>query len=407
MKEKIKKLLLPFFRQNWIFIPFLILSIFYLIRIPIGQTPDEPAHINYIENIANFGVLPDYKHSGVAHHPPLYYLLMTPFYLLFRNVYILRVFSVIFSFLNLLVIKKIIKIIFPEKNINHSLAIATAIFCSLIPMYNFMSVAVSNDSLTCFLGSALIYFTLLALNCRFQKNEFIYWSITFFAAIFTKIVLWPMVFISGITVFFLQKKYRWSTLFVCFLSFIGLCFWFYHNISLYGKWDILGWKKLTEVEYTLVGNRLIFDNPREWMTIVFHSFWGIFSWFSIYLPLSIYSILRKATVIFALPFLLFIHNFFKSSDKKGRSTILIFFLFFLINSIALIKDNFTFFHPQGRYLFSVISIIGFYYTASIYQIVNFFSKSQKDYVFIIFESVPLLILNIISAITINNYYLTI
>lgn len=401
MKEKINK--------YWFFIPFLLLSVFYLIKVPIGQTPDEPAHIDYIESITNFGILPSYQRSGVAHHPPFYYLLMAPFYFVFKNVYLIRAFSIIFSFLNLLIIIKIVKTIFYKKKEYLPIALGTAVFCSLIPMYNFIGIAVSNDPLTSLLGSAIIYFTLLSLNSDFSKKQVKIWALAFVAAIFTKIVLWPSVFISGIIIFFLQKERRKSILFVFLFSLLGLCLWFYHNLSQYGNWDILGWKKLKEVEYFLTGNRLIFDNPREWLITVFHSFWGIFSWFSIYLPLSVYSILRKVTVFLAVPFIFFVYDFFKETDKKSKITFLLFFSFFIINFIALVKDNLVFFHPQGRYLFSVISVVGFYYSAAIFTIAKFVSKivfkKEGTFVFILLEGVPLLILNFISASTINNYYL--
>ena len=411
MKEKsYPKPISSFKYSDWLFfVPFLALTFFYLFRVPIGQTPDEPAHLNYIEYLVKFFSLPDYSGSGVAHHPPLYYLIQAPIYAVFNNVYVLRFFSIIFSLLNLIVIKNLVMIIFPNESQEPDLALGTAIFCSLVPMYNFMSVAVSNDLSACLLGSLLIYFTILSLNFSFQKKDFIFWCLTFLAAIFTKIVLWPMVFISGLVVFFTQKEKRSSCLIIFALAGIELFSWFYHNVSLYGKWDLLGWGELMKVEYQLVGNRLIFDNTREWLVLLFHSFWGIFGWFAVYLPLVVYSIIRKSTVIFLLPFIVFIQHFFKTAGKTQKISMLIFSSFLVIIFLALVKDNFNFFHPHGRYLFPVISIIGFYYSASIYQIAKLISKicfgTDKSIVFYSLILVPLVALNIISAITINNFFL--
>lgn len=405
MKKKSNIINLNFY---WILIPFLLLTFFYLFKVPVGQTPDEPAHLNYIKHLAIFGTLPDYNFSGVAHHPPFYYLVLTPVFLLLKNIYVLRFFSIIFSLLNLLVIKKIIEVIIPSGKSKRDLSLGTAIFCSLIPMYNFMAIGVNNDSLACLLGSLLIYYSVLSLNRCFRGKEYLSWSLVFMAAIFTKIILWPAVFISGLTVLFTQKNQKYFTLLVFILSFVGLGFWFYRNVSLYGQWDILGWEELKKVEYILLGNRLIYDHPREWLVILFHSFWGIFGWFSIYLPLVVYSLLRKTTFLLILPFVLFLIDFFKTSEKKEKLSLLLFFLFFVLTFAALIKDNLTFFHPQGRYLFSMLSIIGFYYTVSLFQISKYISKYlfkvYKSFVFYLMLVVPLLFLNIVSLITISNFY---
>ncbi|PJC76062.1 hypothetical protein CO010_03580 [Candidatus Shapirobacteria bacterium CG_4_8_14_3_um_filter_39_11] len=406
MKKK-----LNFLNKNnfyWIFIPFLLLTFFYLFKVPIGQTPDEPAHLNYIKHLAIFGSLPDYNFSGVAHHPPFYYLILTPIFILFKNIYVLRGFYIVFSLLNLLVIKKIVELIIPSEKLKRDLSLGTAIFCSLIPMYNFMAIGVNNDSLACLLGSLLIYYSVLSLNRFFREKEYLLWSLVFMAAIFTKIILWPAVFISGLTVLFTQKKQKYYTLLCFLLSFIGLCFWFYRNVSLYGQWDILGWEELKKVEYMLLGNRLIYDHPRQWLVLLFHSFWGIFGWFSIYLPLVAYSLLRKATFLLILPFALFIINFFIISKRKEKLSSLLFFSFFILTFVALIKDNLTFFHPQGRYLFPMLSFIGFYYTAGLFQISKYISKYlfkvYRNFVFYTILVVPLLILNIVSLITISNFY---
>jgi hypothetical protein len=308
----------------------------------------------------------------------------------------------------LFVIRELIGLIFPQSDRREDLSLGTAIFCSLVPMYNFMSVGVGNDPLTSLFGSLLIYFSLKSISKNFDKKEFLLWGLIFFLAIFTKVILWPAVFISGITLLLTQRKKRLLSLLVFGVSFFFLCLWFYHNITHYGKWDILGWKELTKVEYFLVYNRMIQRDPRGWLVIVFHSFWGIFSWFSIYLPLSVYSLLRKTTVVFFLPYFIFLLDFFKTATQKKKISVLLFHSFFFLTFLALVIDNFKFFHPQGRYLFSVISVIGFFYTASIYQIAAFFSKLffkiYKSFIFYFLILFPLISLNFLSLIIINSYF---
>ena len=81
---------------------YLLLGSAYVLRTPLWQAPDEPAHFNYVEHIAEGAGLPvlqtgDYDQARLedltadrfrdgavetlryeAHQPPLYYLLMTP-----------------------------------------------------------------------------------------------------------------------------------------------------------------------------------------------------------------------------------------------------------------------------------------------------------------------------------------
>jgi len=162
------------------------------------------------------------------------------------------------------------------------------------------------------------------------------------------------------------------------------------------------------VDRLLLATNLIRTNFREWLMIFFHSFWGIFGWFSIYLPLWVYSILRKVTLFLILPFALFMITFWKKASSVQKRSLGILLLFFVLVFSAIIKDNLTFFHPQGRYLFSMIGIVGFYYTVALYEIARLLSRAFRSknrvliFYFILF--VPLLFLNGISLKVINKYF---
>lgn len=394
-------------KKYLILLPFCFLSIFYLFRVPFGQTPDEPAHLDYIINISRYGYFPDYYSCAIAHHPPLYYILMSFPYLIFNSTLVLRVFSILFSIINLLIIEKIITLLPLEEYKKYNLPVAVMGFCSLVPMYSFMSIAVNNDLFACLLGSLLIYFTLLSLEIKFSRNIFGFWAIVIFSAIFTKIILWPVAFISGAVIYLNQKNSRKKCTFLFLVILIGLFLWFIRNIILYGKWDILSWNKLREVEYFLTENKLILTNTKEWLLTVFHSFWGIFGWFSIYLPLPAYQFLRRMTVLLFIPFIYFIYRNLKKENKSQRLSVIIFISFFIIISMAIIRDNLNFFHPQGRYFFVVISVIGFYYIIGLLQIFLLLNKMiKKHYVCIFYYLIfiPMIYLNIISAMAINKYF---
>lgn len=394
-------------KKYLVLLPFCLLSLFYLFRVPFGQTPDEPAHLNYIVSIAKYGCFPDYNFCAIAHHPPLYYILMSFPYLIFNNTIILRILSILFSLINLLVIKRVIALLPVEEYKKYNLPVVIMGFCSLIPMYNFMSMAVNNDLFACLLGSLLIYFTLLSLKTIFNSNTFGYWAIVIFCSVFTKIILWPVAFISGAVIFINQKNSRKKSILLFLAIFTGLVLWFTRNIILYGKWDILSWNRLKEVEYFLAENKLILSDPKEWLLTVFHSFWGIFGWFSIYLPLPVYQFLRRATVLLLIPFLYFLFSNLKKENKRQRLSLSLFISFFIVSLLAIIRDNLNFFHPQGRYFFIVISVIGFYYITGLLQIVLLLKKIISKYnvtVFYYLVFIPMIYLNIISVLTISKYF---
>ncbi|HUW21501.1 MAG TPA: hypothetical protein VMW41_02415 [Candidatus Bathyarchaeia archaeon] len=387
-------------------LPMLVISLIYLRLVPFGQTPDEPAHIAYIKYIAENHQIPTLEHLGLAHHPPFYYLLLTPVYMLTRNLLFLRLASLIFSLVNVLVIYQYTFFVFSKKA---DIAKGTALISSLIPMYAFMSIAVNNDSLSNLFASFIIYFSLIGLQRQLNKKEFILWCLLLFSSVFTKIVLFPIVFISICLLFWHQKAKRKSILLSAItLGLLLYILWFSRNIRLYGDGDILGWQALKKVNPDLVGNQLIRNSPRQWSVLFFHSFWGVFGWFAIYLPVMIYSALRKLTLLlfpFLVWYLVKIRKKLTGFQKKSLSLLC---LFLSIVLAAIIRDNFIFFHPSGRYLFPVIGIVALYYSLSIYSISllvsRFIGKRFQKLIYYVFIILPLAYINIISIIKVSSYF---
>lgn len=387
-------------------LPLLLASLVFLNIVPLGQTPDEPTHISYIKYVANNYRLPTLKDLETAHQPPAYYLLLSLVYRLSNNLPSLRLFSIIFSLLNVIVIYKYISLLFPRKT---AIAKGTALFSSLIPMYGFMSIAINNDSLSNLLASLIIYFSLIGASRQLKANEFCLWCLLLLVSAFTKIVLFPIIFISLGIFFWKQKNKRgWILLFLIFL-FLSLYFlWFSRNVRLYGNNDIFGWQMLKKVYPTLNDSGLIRNNPRQWLVLVFHSFWGIFGQFAIYLPVKVYSVLRRVTLFLSIFFVWQMVRFWKKAGLSRKTNLLLLFLFFFTVLGAVIFDNLSFFHPQGRYLFPVVGIASLYYSFSIYGLSLLVSKIiGKQFQKLIYYSlilVPLVYINLISLATINNFF---
>ena len=367
---------------------------------PLGQTPDEPAHLGYIDYLLRNHHLPTLPDLETAHHPPAYYLLLAPLFLLTNNGYFLRLTSIFLSAINLLVIYKYVLLIAPTKN---PVGRGTMIFVSLVPMYNFMSMAINNDALSNLLASLIIYYSLNSVDRGLKRSELGLYGLVLLAAAFTKIVLFPFIAISLIVLFWKQKKQRrFVVIFALFLFLLLSVFWFSRNNRLYGQNDFFAWKMLNKINPDLEGNQLIQENPRQWVVLLFHSFWGVFGWFAVYLPVTVYSVLRRTTIIL-LPF--FIHQttlLWRKSSPVIKKRLLLLGVFAGTTIAAVVRDNLTFFHPQGRYLFPIIGIIGLYYGLSIFDLVQLVVPKNKKMVhsFLYYLAIltPLLYLNFLTFI---------
>jgi len=149
---------------------YLSVATLYAVKTPDWQVPDEPAHYNYIRQLATEGQWPvlqpgDYDQSYLArltgerfppelslqaveyedHQPPLYYLLATPVYLLFDGALVpLRMFSVVLGAGIVLLAYAVVTEVFPQQP---RIALGTAAFVAFLPQHVAMMAGVNNDSL--------------------------------------------------------------------------------------------------------------------------------------------------------------------------------------------------------------------------------------------------------------------
>ncbi|MFH1486397.1 MAG: hypothetical protein ABIH46_10025, partial [Chloroflexota bacterium] len=169
----------------WILIcAYAILGVSYAARTPTWQAPDEPAHFNYVRNIAEGHGLPilqkgDYDSDYLeklkaakfpremsidsiryeSHQPPLYYILASPLYLVSRHlpiegqVLVLRLFSVFMGCLLLLVAYAAARQVFPQTSL---ISLGVPAFIALLPQHIAMSAAVNNDTLAELMVSAIL-----------------------------------------------------------------------------------------------------------------------------------------------------------------------------------------------------------------------------------------------------------
>ncbi|HLY25180.1 MAG TPA: glycosyltransferase family 39 protein [Aggregatilineales bacterium] len=156
-----------------IVLAYLFIATLYAVKTPAWQVPDEPAHYNYVRQVASGGCCPvmapgdwdnDYlnaikaaKFSPAAlgtrlstiqyenQQPPLFYFLEAPVYSLSEgNLTALRLFSVLLGAGIIIVAWALVRIVFPAQP---TLALTTAAFVAFLPQHVAMMAGVDNDSL--------------------------------------------------------------------------------------------------------------------------------------------------------------------------------------------------------------------------------------------------------------------
>ena len=389
-----------------ILITFLLVGTLYALLTPDWQAPDEPAHYNYIEQLAD-GAFPkiepgdydqEYQNMVISsgfdaqysvdpfryedYQPPLYYLLLTPVFLAFGGrLEALRLSSLLLGAGVVLLTYLIAIRIFPGRP---WLALIAAAFVAFLPQHVAMLAAVNNDSLAELLiaGILLLLLTIIlsARNVDAAENESDFISRKWLILG----ILLGLGFITKVTVYILAPvialalvwHYRgnwrsfWRAALMVFGPAIAIgLIWWIRNIVVYEALDPLG---------NLAHNQVVIGQPRsaEWIDAfgfsyllrnfiqtTFQSFWGQFGWMGVpmpgwvYLPLLLFTV----AILIGLGWLLVQKRTAGLGDKDDESdknklalATAIFVSLFLLSLTAYIGYNITFVQHQGRYLYSAL-----------------------------------------------------
>lgn len=152
----------------------LVLGLIYNNAVLVGFGPDEPRHMNYVKLLLDERSLPyleadgKTEHGG-AHtlHPPLYYLLLTPVYALFRGLpgesvwHFVRIVSLLLCLASLPLIYQVAQRAAGKfrsgENENRWLARLVVAQVALLPIFGMTSGAVNNDSATLFAVALFVW----------------------------------------------------------------------------------------------------------------------------------------------------------------------------------------------------------------------------------------------------------
>ena len=120
---------------------------------PIGASPDELAHLNYIDGIADHLRLPPAGEQE-RQQPPLYYLLGALVAKLSGgDVRLIRLLSVGLGVLTILIVYLVARRLFPQRP---ALAVGSAALVALLPETQYLAGAVNDDNLAWLAGALLV-----------------------------------------------------------------------------------------------------------------------------------------------------------------------------------------------------------------------------------------------------------
>ncbi len=404
-------------RVEWTVIVFfvaayLVIAGQYAARTPDWQAPDEPAHYNYVRQIADDRALPvlepgdwqqDYQDTLTTtgfhpdlldrldtvqyedHQPPLYYLLQTPLYALTDgDLRMMRLFSVLLGAGVVLCTWAVLWTAFPRWP---CMALTGAGFVAFLPQHLAILGSVSNDALAELVAALTVLVVVVYLgNSRgmAQSSESqarhispLVLGLLAGAAMLTKTTIYFLGGIVVLAVLLRWRRERWplrtgaahlAAVIVPALLLGGL--WWGRNLSVYGGTDVFGLQRHDEVTVGQMRTDTYIDvilggSERQYLEnyaeTTFHSFWGQFGWMAIPMPLNVY----RALLLFTLGVLigagLFVWRRRIPHALSGpqRDVLIVFAAVIVLVFAAYALYNRDFVQFQGRYLYPALIPLAF------------------------------------------------
>ncbi len=378
---------------------YLLLGTLFALRTPDWQAPDEPAHYNYVAQVASGTLLPviemgdwdqayleTLKANGFNpgsldrfdtiqyedHQPPLYYWLSAPVFMLTDgNLFALRMVSVLLGAITVSFSYLVALAIFPQMR---HVALATMALVAFVPQNLHILASVNNDALAGVVIALLLWFCVRYLRGLGDGRE---WQLGLVLglAIITKTTTYFMAAVVLLAIVLRwwnrspQKSLRpllnaLVLLAVPALIFAGL-YWG-RNLATYGGTDFLG---LAAHDAVVVGQPRTSEGIatlgfatylRNGMTTTFNSFWGQFGWMAA--PLDgvfpwFYPLMGVVLLLAGGGWLLRFAGIRREDELPSLQQRSIFWLMLAVLLLTLaqfVYYNLVFQQFQGRYLFTAL-----------------------------------------------------
>ena len=386
-----------------ILLGYLVAGALYAIYTPPWQAPDEPAHFNYIRQVAEAGCCPriergDWQSDYLSqlttsrfapehldrldsiqyedHHPPLYYLLASVvFKLSDGDLIAIRLFSVVLGAAVVCLSYLISRCIAPAQP---QIALGAMALVAFTPQHLSMMASVNNDAL----AEVIVALALLWLIRR-NSEDMPLWQLGLIAgaALLTKITITFLALIVPLAIWLkwrhqggpARELLRSIAIFLSVAILVGGLWWL-RNIGVYGFPDLLGLAAPAAV---------VADTPRSADFIAQHgcavylsqlagttfkSFWGQFGWMAlpldkvlggwIYRGFALLTLAGLSGVVFAArPWPIGDRD--ATRPPMSADAIIVLLAAMLLVALQFIYYNIEFQQWQGRYLFPALIPIAF------------------------------------------------
>jgi hypothetical protein len=374
----------------------------YAIYTPPWQVPDEPAHYNYIAQVAGDGCCPvitpgDYDQAELEylkangfpegtdlsdieyedHQPPLFYLIAAPLFAASGgDLTALRLFAVLIGAGVVIVTFLVVARLWPERPM---LALAAAAFVAFVPQHVAMMAGVNNDGLTelsvglallaslAYLGNPVregeptvrrLHPALLGLamgTCLVVKTTA---YLPAAAAIATAIILrWRY---EREPLSWLAREFAWAG----GIALLVGGAWWARNVAVYGWPDLLGLEVHDQVVIgqprtaDAIGQAGLAAHLGNLLTVTFHSFWGQFGWMGVPMPRRTYQLLGIYSVWVAMGYVWLMRSSWRRLAWEKWAGLAVLGVALGATVLAFAGYNLTFVQFQGRYLFPALPVFG-------------------------------------------------
>ncbi|MFQ3648035.1 MAG: DUF2142 domain-containing protein [Anaerolinea sp.] len=372
-----------------------VLVTLFALRTPAWQAPDEPAHYNYVRQVAEGTLLPiieegDWDNATLEqlkaerfqgeltaaipaieyedHQPPLYYWLAAPIYMLTDgSLTALRLFSAFLGLFTLSIAFATARLLYPNAL---WVVLGTVAFIAFLPQHLMILGSVNNDALAGVVMSALLYG---CLRYRLRGDVHPAWlGLGLGVVVLTKTTIYFMAAVVLLTVLLRWRSERASwpqlvrPLLIIALAAGGFAlFWFGRNIHTYGFPDIMGLRAHDDV---VVGQLRTADliaqiGPVDYLiqlkTTTFQSFWGQFGWMGVPMHNLFFEGESLAYVYAGAIMLLAAVGLWLGRSRSPlkpdrRDAHLILLSVAILAVLVFLYYNTQFVQFQGRYLFSAL-----------------------------------------------------
>jgi 4-amino-4-deoxy-L-arabinose transferase-like glycosyltransferase len=372
----------------------------YAILTPPWQAPDEPAHYNYVAQVAEEGCCPliapgDWDAAYLEelkaeqfpdgadlsaieyedHQPPLFYLVSLPGYWAGAGVLTaLRLASLVIGAGVVIAAYLVGRQMFPRQR---TLALAAAAFAAFLPQHLAIMASVNNDSLAETLGGFVLVLALAYLGNpispegepRARPHPVILGALVGLAYLTKLTVYLPAT--AAVALAIIQRwrgekrAFRWligQTAWAAgpALALGGL--WWARNVIRYGWPDFLGQAAHEAVVVgqprtaSLIAEQGLGPYLGGFLTTTYHSFWGQFGWMGVPMPPRVYLItgIFGFMILAGLALAVRQSGGWRSVSQAARAGTWVLVGTALAALINYAGYNLTFAQAQGRYLYPAL-----------------------------------------------------